>query len=149
MRMYTHRRRGPGAALAVPHRLTSLPFRLLQPIRHPHLAVHRRRGSYVLVRLLALAGAPVELTETEVAVGDERAHAELSGQHQSLTVGIFGSLGLRGTVTRCNLAEHLQQECAETPLSGVRDREGPLGERESLVAPVGQEIGLAQHGYPV
>src|SRR5262250_3213778 len=28
---------------------------LLQPVRHPHLAVHRRRGGEVLFRLLALA----------------------------------------------------------------------------------------------
>src|SRR5262249_39665861 len=27
-----------------------LPFRLLQPVRHPHLAVHRRRGGEVLLR---------------------------------------------------------------------------------------------------
>ena len=44
---------------------------LLQPIRHAHLAVHRRRRGEVLLRLLALAGAPIELAEAEVAVGDE------------------------------------------------------------------------------
>src|SRR5262249_20611648 len=51
-----------------------LPLRLLQPIRHPHLAIHRRRGGEVLLRLLALARAPVQLAQTEVAVGDEGAH---------------------------------------------------------------------------
>src|SRR5262249_28549020 len=48
-------------------------FHLLQPICHPHLPVHRRRGGEVLLRLLALAGAPIELAEAEVAVGDEGA----------------------------------------------------------------------------
>src|SRR5262245_4678823 len=38
-------------------------FRLLQPDLHVHLAVHRRRGGEVLLRLLALARAPVELAE--------------------------------------------------------------------------------------
>src|SRR5262249_3596283 len=50
---------------------------LLQPVRHPHLAVHRRRGGEMLLRLLTLARAPVELAEAEVAVGDEGAHASL------------------------------------------------------------------------
>src|SRR5262245_5616977 len=51
--------------------LFHLRLRLLQPERHLHLAVHRRRGGEVLLRLLALARAPVELAEAEVAVGDE------------------------------------------------------------------------------
>jgi hypothetical protein len=48
-----------------------LRLRLLQPVRHAHLAVHRRRGREVLLRLLTLARTPVELTEAEVAVGDD------------------------------------------------------------------------------
>src|SRR5262245_11148513 len=51
-----------------------LRLRPLQPVRHPHLAVHRRRGGEVLLRLLALARASAELAEAEVAVGDEGAH---------------------------------------------------------------------------
>jgi len=38
-----------------------------------HLAVHRRCDREVLLRLLPLAGAPEELAQAEVAVGDERA----------------------------------------------------------------------------
>src|SRR5262245_61805204 len=45
----------------------SFRLRLLQPVRHPHLAVHRRRGGEVFLRLLALARAPIELAEAEVA----------------------------------------------------------------------------------
>src|SRR5262249_32883892 len=52
-------------------KLLHLSLRLLQPVRHPHLAVHRRRSGEMLLRLLALARAPVELAEAEVAVGDE------------------------------------------------------------------------------
>src|SRR5262245_28442780 len=33
-------------------RFRHLPLRLLQPVRHAHLAVHRRRGGEVLLRLL-------------------------------------------------------------------------------------------------
>ena len=50
--------------------LTPLRFCLLQPEAHVLLPVHRRRGAEVLARLLALAGAPGELGETEVAVGN-------------------------------------------------------------------------------
>jgi hypothetical protein len=40
----------------------------------------------VLAGLLALAGASVELAETEVAVGDERAQAQFLGQGQGLAI---------------------------------------------------------------
>ena len=50
---------------------------LLQPVRHPHLAIHRRRRGEMLLRPLALADAPGELAKAEVAVGDEGAYASL------------------------------------------------------------------------
>src|SRR5262245_54858311 len=53
---------------------------LLQPKAHIHLAIHDRRGGEVLPCLLRLAGAPVELPEAEVAVGDERAHTKFSSK---------------------------------------------------------------------
>src|SRR5262245_33970713 len=70
--------------------LSHFRLRLLQPIGHPHLAVHRRRRGEMLLRLLALAGAPGELAEAEVAVGDEWAHAKLCGECQRLTVRALG-----------------------------------------------------------
>src|SRR2546422_8502765 len=68
------------------HQRPHLRLGLLQPEPHVHLAVHRRRGGQMLLRLLALAGAPEELGEAEVAVGDEGAHAELAGERQRLAV---------------------------------------------------------------
>ena len=79
-------RRMHAVAILEPHwgqRISSLPhlrLGLLQPEPHVHLAVHRRRGGEVLLGLLALARAPVELAEAEVAVGDEGAHAEFGGK---------------------------------------------------------------------
>src|SRR5215470_14206526 len=70
-------------------RPSHLRLRLLQPVRHSHLAVHRRRDGEMLLRLLTLARTPVELPEAEVAVGDEGAHAELRGERQSVLVGTF------------------------------------------------------------
>ena len=67
-----------------------LDLRLLQPKPHTHLAVHggRRRG--VFLRLLARARASAELAEAEVAVGDERAHAEAGGESESLPILVLG-----------------------------------------------------------
>src|SRR5215472_3379075 len=67
--------------------------RAVQPVRHSHLAVHRRRYSEMLLRLLALARALVDLAEAEVAVGDEGAHAEFAGERERLAVGAFNVLG--------------------------------------------------------
>jgi hypothetical protein len=43
--------------------------RLLEPELHVHLAVHRRCGREMLLRLLPSARAPVELAEAEVVGG--------------------------------------------------------------------------------
>ena len=47
---------------------------LLKPVRHLHLAVHRRCRRLMPARFFALAHALEELPETSVAVRDERAH---------------------------------------------------------------------------
>src|SRR5262249_22289991 len=80
-------------------------LRLLQPVRHPHLAVHRRRGGEVLLRLLALARASVAPAETEVAVGDEGAHAEFLGYPQRFTVVTFCRLGVEPIARGDDLAQ--------------------------------------------
>src|SRR5262249_12928471 len=71
-----------------------LRFCFLQPVRHPHLAVHRRRGGEMLLRLLALARAPVELAEAEVAVRDEGAHAARLGECQGIAVVGLAAVGV-------------------------------------------------------
>src|SRR6185503_14621164 len=69
--------------------------RALQPVRHPHLAVHRRRGGEVLLRLFSLAGALVELAEAEVAVGDEGAHTEFTSELRTTRPATSSRLGGR------------------------------------------------------
>ena len=83
-------RRSAGSS-AAPVEAPHLRLGLLQPEPHVHLAVHRRRGGEVLLRLLALARAPVELAEAEVAVGDEGAHPELLGERERVTVVAVGA----------------------------------------------------------
>src|SRR5882672_3202115 len=98
--------RGPGAASS--RQLPHLHLHLLQPVRHTHLAVQRRRGPEVFSGLLALAGAPVELAEAEVAVGDEGAHAEFAGKCQRLIVAGVSRLHLKGFAMRGDLAEEIE-----------------------------------------
>src|SRR3974377_1270775 len=91
--------RTSGAALAaqdassflIPRRrvltqLTNLRFRLMQPELHMHFLVHRHRHGEVFLSLVAIACTAIELAETEVAVGDKRAHAAGLGDRQRLAV---------------------------------------------------------------
>jgi hypothetical protein len=119
-----------------------LRLRLLQPVRHPHLAVHRRRGGEMLLRLLALTRAPVELAEAEVAVGDERAHAELLSECERVTVVAVSVL--RDIAVGGDLADEPERRrlvAALTTLAGKA--QGSLGECESVLEPVGEDVRLA------
>jgi len=55
--------------------LAQLLFRLLQPVRHVHFAVHRRRDGEVFLSPLAIAPAMMQFGEAEMTMGYERAHA--------------------------------------------------------------------------
>src|SRR5215813_11341715 len=77
----------------------------LQPVRHPHLAVQRRHGGELLLRLLAFAGALVEFAEAEVAVGDEGAHAASFGKGQRLAIVSVAPLGIETVAMGRNIAE--------------------------------------------
>ena len=54
----------------------------------------------VLLGLSRLSRAPVELAETEVAVGDEGAHAEFVGQRHRLAVVVLCRLNVGGSLMR-------------------------------------------------
>src|SRR5262249_19255045 len=82
-------------------------LRFLQPVRHPHLAVHRRRGGEMLLRLLAIAGALVELAEAEVAMGDEGAHAARLGQGERLAIVSLTAHGIEHVDMRRDVAEQV------------------------------------------
>jgi hypothetical protein len=74
------------AEVSASRRTRDVSFGLLQPVRHAHLAIHRRRGGEVFSGLFGLARTPVELAEAEVAVGDEGAHAELLAEPKGFAV---------------------------------------------------------------
>src|SRR5260370_20508621 len=118
--------------------MRDLGVRLLQPEAHVHLAVHRRRRAEVVLRLLALAGGPLELAEAEVAVGDGWATAELAGKRQRLAVGAFSVLG---AACRCDVTAEAEGVGLASPSPQ------PAGERQclsgvagGLVDPPGREV---------
>ena len=62
----------------------------------------------MLLRLLALARAPVEFAEAEVAVGDEGAHAARLGEGERLPVVRFRLFGVQSIAMGRDVAERPQ-----------------------------------------
>ena len=91
-----------------------LRLRLAHPVRHAHLAIHRRRVRQVFSGLVALAGTPVELAEAEVAVGDEGAHAAWPRKRQRLPVVNLSALGIESVGMGRDLAEQVQRMGGDT-----------------------------------
>src|SRR5262245_44376985 len=60
--------------------ILNLRFRLLQPVGHAHLPVHRHRGGEVFTGLLSLVCTAVELAATQMTVGRQGTHPTLGGQ---------------------------------------------------------------------
>src|SRR5216684_3446929 len=106
--MDTLLRQGAGPGAVSPRQRPHLRLRLLHPVRHPHLAIHRRRHGEMLLRLLALVRTPVELSEAEVAVGDERAHAAGLGEGEGLAVASLAALGIEPIGMARDVPEHVQ-----------------------------------------
>src|SRR5215831_2954397 len=97
--------------------LGALRFHLSEPEAHVHLAVHRPCGGEVLPGRVALAPMLLELSQTEVAVSFEGAHAELHRQGQRPEIVVFGRVEV-GRIAACvDLAQHPQCACLEPPLA--------------------------------
>src|SRR5262245_13548009 len=104
----------------------------------------------MLQRLLALARAPGELAEAEVAVGDEGAHAELLSERERLLVVLLGALDFGRVAMRGDLAADIEGaslDSARAPFAGEAER--PLYSDPGVLQPAGEEIRLAQHGRDV
>src|SRR5262249_36880693 len=119
-------------------------LRLLQPVRHPHLPVHRRRGGEVLLRLLPLVRTPAELAAANVAVGDGRAHPSRLGQRQRFAVVGLGLLELPTIRMRGDLSEKPQGprfKPAFLPLA--RQLQSALGKPYCIFKSTGEQVTLA------
>ncbi len=76
-----------------------------------------------------------------MAVGDERAHAELVGPGEGLAVVRIGGRRVRRVGLRGDLAEEAQDPgfVAALPLA-AGELDGPLGHRNRIVPTTGQEV---------
>ena len=78
---------------------------------------------------LMFAGAAIELTEIEVAPGDEGPHPELAGERESLTTALLGLPGLESVAMRGHLREKPECQRLEASLLPI------AGEVERLRSP--------------
>src|SRR5262249_30907553 len=145
---YAVKRRGPrGVGLFLPdvnsYQLSHLSLRLLQPVRHPHLAVHRRRGGDVFASLLPLVRSPVKPAQTEMAMGHERAHAARFGERQGLAIVNRAAVGVEAVGQGGDVAQQMlsRGRVARMMLRGF-DRE--LAQASRLVEPPEYQTGTRE-----
>ena len=101
----------------------------------------------MLLGLLALARAPVELAEAEVAVGDERAHAARLGERQRLAVVGLAALGVEPVGMGRDVAEQVQRMGREPRVRrGILER--AVAQAPRLVEPAEQQTGTTQRVVP-
>jgi hypothetical protein len=122
---------------------TEFRLRLLQPEAHVHLVVHRCGDRHVLGGLCLVTDAMEQLAEAGVAVGLERAHAQLLGRHERLTIVGRGALDLGGIAMHGDITEEPLDIGEASALSSLlREVPRAQGHLGSLVQPANQEIPL-------
>src|SRR5262245_31005523 len=93
----------------LPLQFSHFRLRLPQPVRHTHLAIHRRSGAEMLPSLIAPIRAVVELAEAEVAVGDQGAHATRLSEGQRFAIVTFTACGVEPVGMSCDVAQQVQR----------------------------------------
>ena len=94
------------------------------------------------VGLRAVPNVAVEPAETEVAVGDQRAHLELGGQGHRGVVVRLGRLHVEMGMMRDNFAKQAEEPCLITAFPSLAsERQGALGRGAGVLEPVREEIG--------
>src|SRR6266446_3462954 len=142
--MDTLLRQGAGPGAVSSRQRPHLRLRLLHPVRHLHLVVHRRRGGEMLTRVIPLVCPPVELAEADVAVGKERAHPELLGERQGCTVVALRVSTVEGTGMSGDLAEEVEGPGFVAALPALSCKaEGPAGKGDRVVESVREQARLA------
>ncbi len=104
LRLAEHFEGGPKTQFYIT-RVRHVGLLLPEPKLHVHLAVHRRRCCKIFLGTLCLADAAVKLTHTEVAAGDERAHAVQLGECQGLPVVSGAAFDIEPVWMRCYVTE--------------------------------------------
>jgi len=102
----------------------------------------------LLLGLRLIAGTAVELTEAEVAVGDQGAHAELLGPEKGLAVVRFGGVQVGRVGLRGDLTEEAQNPgLVAAFLLPMCEVETTAGGRERIIRAASQEVRLTEVGH--
>ena len=98
----------------------------------------------MLAGLLALARAPVELAEAEVAVGDEGAHAARLGERQRLAVVGLAALGIEPVGMGRDVAEQVQRMGRAPVADAASESSARSPQAPRLVEPAEQQSGAPE-----
>src|ERR1700731_3780765 len=91
-----------------------------------------------------MACLPVELAQTEVAVSEERAHAEFHGQSLGAGIVDFGRRHVRAA-SGCRLAEKAVDPSFVTPLTTLAGKHQGTGAKvPRLLQPTREQVRLAE-----
>src|SRR5580698_6771449 len=90
---------------------------LREPETHVHVAVHRGCGGVMVLCIAGFAGAAMDLAETEVAVGDQRAHAVALRQRQRVAKVAGAALVVETLRIGFDIAEQMMGVGGETGLA--------------------------------
>ena len=103
----------------------------------------------MLLRLLRLTDPPVQFAQTNVAMRDERAHAEFFSEGESLAIVVFRLPDIKGIFARRDLAEEPKSVRLVSSLFVLTgETQGALCGGTGIRFPTGQQIRFAQPDGP-
>src|SRR5262245_61189465 len=82
-----------------------LRFSTFQPQSHFHLPHQRDAFVEMLLRQWQITASPIKFSKTNVAMRNERSHAEFFSEGESLAIVVFRLPDIRRIFARCDLAE--------------------------------------------
>ena len=103
----------------------------------------------MLLRLLRITGSPIQFSQTNVAMRDERAHAEFFSEGESLAIVVFRLPDIKGIFARRDLAEEPKSVRLVSSLFVLTgETQGALCGGTGIRFPPGQQIRFAQPDGP-
>ena len=104
----------------------------------------------MLFSLLSAPYPPVQFAQTNVAMRDERAHAEFFSEGESLAIVVFRLADIKGIFARCDLAKEPKSVRFVYSLFVLTgETQGALCGGTGIRFPPGQQIGFAQPDGPL
>ena len=103
----------------------------------------------MLLCLMQITCSPVQFAQTDMAVRDERAHAEFFGEGESLAIVVFRLPDIKGIFARRDLAEEQKSVRLVSSLFVLTgETQGALCGGTGIRFPTGQQIRFAQPDGP-